>query len=296
LLYFANDDGLLTFDGSYWRTYPLPNRAAIKSIAIDAGGRIYVGGQDEIGYFFPNDAGVLKFHSLKQLLPQTAKQFADIWKIEVYNNEVFFRTFECIFELKNDTIHTFDAPGGWMMLNQAAGRLFAYDTKNGLVEFSDAKWQPCIKQITTGLGVTSITEFNRDTLLVTTRKKGLFFMSGFSLVKAPTAIDTDLKTELVNFGKKLGSNRYAIGTSAKGIFIIDEKGRLIEQFSNKQGLQNNNIHSALLDDDRNLWLGLENGLDFINYNTSVKHIYPNCDNQVKSNAVSILNNKLYVGT
>jgi len=49
LLYFANNDGLLTFDGAYWKTYPLPNKATIKSLAIDPAGKIYVGGQDEVG-------------------------------------------------------------------------------------------------------------------------------------------------------------------------------------------------------------------------------------------------------
>src|ERR1700687_2397344 len=52
ILYFANNNGLLTFDGNYWKIYPLPNKAAIKSVAIDDSGRIYVGGHDEIGYFF----------------------------------------------------------------------------------------------------------------------------------------------------------------------------------------------------------------------------------------------------
>src|SRR5476651_1605131 len=51
ILYFANDDGLLTFDGNYWKVYPMPNHTSIKAIAIDASGRIYVGGQDEVGYF-----------------------------------------------------------------------------------------------------------------------------------------------------------------------------------------------------------------------------------------------------
>ncbi|MEO3403528.1 two-component regulator propeller domain-containing protein [Mucilaginibacter sp. CAU 1740] len=296
LLYLANEDGLLTFDGSYWKTYPLPNRSGIKSIAIDAAGRIYVGGQDEVGYFFPDETGILKFHSLKQLLPKKARQFADIWDIVIYNDEVFFRTIECIFELKNNVMRTFDAPGGWMLLSRAGGRLFAHDKDIGLVEFKDTRWQACVGQPTNTIRVTGITEFSRDSLLVTTRKNGLFFLSGANLLKAPTAIDATLHTDLVNFGKKIDHNRYAIGTAAKGVFIIDDKGALVEQFSNKQGLQNNNIHSLLLDSDHNLWLGLENGLDFVNYNTSVKHIYPNRENQVKSNAVSIFNNKLYIGT
>ncbi len=52
-LYFANNDGLLTYDGSYWQHYALPNKAAINSVAIDTMGRIFVGGAEVIGYFSP---------------------------------------------------------------------------------------------------------------------------------------------------------------------------------------------------------------------------------------------------
>ena len=78
VLYFANADGLLTFDGTYWKLYPLPNKAASKSLAIDLRqDRIYVGGQDEVGYFSPDHNGILNFHSLKEKLPEIARQFAD---------------------------------------------------------------------------------------------------------------------------------------------------------------------------------------------------------------------------
>src|ERR1700734_1456519 len=52
-LYFANDGGLLTYDGDHWQHYALPNKAAIRSLAIDEAGRVYVGGADEIGFFSP---------------------------------------------------------------------------------------------------------------------------------------------------------------------------------------------------------------------------------------------------
>jgi ligand-binding sensor domain-containing protein len=56
------------------------------------------------------------------------------------------------------------------------------------------------------------------------------------------------------------------------------------------------VHRVLVDNNRNLWLGLENGIDFIIYNTAVKHIVPNRENQLKSNAVAVFKNKLYIGT
>lgn len=296
LLYFANDEGLLTFDGSYWKTYPLPNKTAIKSVAIDRTGRIFVGGLDEVGYFFPDERGLLKYHTLKHLLPAKARQFADVWDIVIYRDEVFFRTIECIFELKGNAMRTFDAPGGWMLLAVAGPNLFAYDKDNGLLAFKNNQWQPCTNEPATQLRVTGIVEFGRDTLLLATRSNGLLFLSGNKLTAAHSAIDAALRTDLVNFAQKIGNNRFMIGTAAKGVFIIDSNLKLVDHFANTQGLQNNNVHSALVDDNRNLWLGLENGLDFIIYNTSVKHIVPNRENQLKSNAVSVFKNKLYIGT
>ena len=63
IMYFANNEGLLTFDGTYWKLYPLPNKTIIRSIAIGADNRIYVGGQDEFGYFSPAVNGQILFQS-----------------------------------------------------------------------------------------------------------------------------------------------------------------------------------------------------------------------------------------
>jgi len=297
ILYFANDEGLLSFDGNYWKLYQLPNKSSIRSLAIDAAGRIYCGGQDEVGYFFPDKDGILKFHSLKHLLPQKARQFADIWSIVLYNNEVFFRTIECMFELKDNELKTFDAPGGWRLLSKAGSQLYAEDKDEGLMIFKGGEWQHCCDAVPTSqLQITGITDYKKDTLLVTTLKQGMYLLHGSSLQKKPGEIDNILNNDLVTCINRIGDDRFAIGTAAKGLFIIDREGKLVERFSGSEGLQNNTIHSVLVDHDKNLWLGFENGLGFINYNTSVKHIYPSRENQVKSNAAIVFNNKLYIGT
>ncbi|MES2274859.1 MAG: two-component regulator propeller domain-containing protein [Bacteroidota bacterium] len=297
ILYFGNNDGLLTFDGNYWKIYPLPNKGAVRALAIDPSGKIFVGGQDEVGYFFPDDNGILKYHAIKNLLPQVARQFADILSIVVYKNEVFFRTVECIFEYDYKSMKTFDAPGGWRMLTVAGSQLFAEDRDEGLMFFKDKQWQHCDKKFqTTSIRVTGIMDYRKDTLLIATLNKGLYLLTATNLIKKPTAIDATLIKERINCVLNIGNDRYAIGTSAKGLYIINGQGKMIGRFSSDEGLQNNNIHSLLLDRDKNLWLGLENGLDFINYNTSVNHIYPDKNNQLKSNAIRIFDHKLFIGT
>ena len=309
LLYFANNDGLLTFDGTHWKTYPLPNKAAIKSLAIDDSGRIYVGGQDEIGYFFPDAHGVLTYHSLVGLLPTVARQFADIWDIIILKDEIFFRTIESIFRLKINnrktggvnaaSIQTFDAPGGWRRMMKADDRLFAEDKTKGLMVFKNGQWEEVCGQLpTAALHITGLLEYKKDTLLATTLRSGLYRLTGPvpTLTRMPVPIDPLLASGLVTGGQKLGENRYALATNAGGVLIIDKEGQLIERFSGSEGLQNNNVLTIFPDHDRNLWLGLENGISFIHYNTSVTHIYSVRGNQIMSNAVRIFDQKLFIGT
>ena len=71
LMYFANNEGLICYDGTYWKIYPLPNRTIMRSVAIDKDGHIYVGGQGEIGVFSPDRNGFLHYESLINLLPRS---------------------------------------------------------------------------------------------------------------------------------------------------------------------------------------------------------------------------------
>lgn len=294
ILYFANNDGLLSFDGIYWKSYPLPNKAAIKSLAIDKEGRIYVGGADEIGYFSPGGRGILDYHSLKDRLPNVARQFADIWDIVIDGEAVFFRTNETIIEWKNNEMRTFDAPRAWQMMVLAGSRLYASDKSSGLFVFQDNRWQPLCGG--SPLHITGLLEYGQDSLLVTTLKNGLYLLCGKTLIRKPTPSDALLMNDLINGAKKLGEDRYVLGTATGGAIILDGHGNLIERFSSAEGLQNNHVQGMLADREGNLWLGLKNGIALVHYNTSVKLIKPVRGNQLVSNAVRVFGHRLYVGT
>ncbi|MDP2114318.1 MAG: regulator, partial [Bacteroidota bacterium] len=50
-LYFANNIGLLEFDGITWTLYPAPEGAIIRAVAIDKKNRIFTAGYRELGYW-----------------------------------------------------------------------------------------------------------------------------------------------------------------------------------------------------------------------------------------------------
>ena len=84
IIYFANNEGLLCFDGRYWNNYPLPNKTIVRSVEIGPDNRIYAGGQDEIGYFAPQANGQLQYNSLISRIPAKDRSFGDVWDIISY--------------------------------------------------------------------------------------------------------------------------------------------------------------------------------------------------------------------
>lgn len=298
VLFFANNDGLLSFDGSYWKQYSLPNKTIIRSLVIDsATGNIYIGSQAEIGFFSPGNNGDLVYTSLKQLIPESLRDFADIWHIEVYGNAVFFRANKKIFEYKDNTIRVFKAPSEWRYMRTAGSRLLAQDRDMGILEFKNNSWQPvCNHPVLKDGLVTGILDYHADTLLVTTQKSGIFLLQGFRLIPKTTAADAVFKADRIYCAIHTAKEEFAIGTTSGGCYIINSRGELIQTISRVEGLQNNNILCLFLDKSQNLWMGLDNGIDFVAYNTAIRRILPDQRNQLATYAIRIINNQLYIGT
>src|SRR5690606_7973449 len=132
ILYFANNEGLLAFDGRHWNLYQLPHQTIVRSIAIADNGKIFVGAQDEIGYFFPDNNGTLRFNSLRNLIPVEERQFSDVWNIVILKDEVFFRTTSKIFHLKDDIIKVYKPTGLWEFIGKVNNKIYAQDIERGL--------------------------------------------------------------------------------------------------------------------------------------------------------------------
>lgn len=297
ILYFANNEGLISFNGSYWKHYPLPNQTIVRSVKISDDGKIYVGGQDEIGYFYPNANGALVYHSLKKYIPIGEKQFADVWNIVINKDEVYFRTVNKIFRLKGNKIDVFTSYTTWVYMGLANNEVMAHDVKIGLKVFKNGQWNiKCKDKRILNTSITSILPYQGDTLLLTTLKDGLFLLKDSILIPKNTPYDKTFYNDRINGAIQINKDLYALGTTSSALMIVNKKGELNQQFSYAEGVSNNNIRSILLDQHQNLWLGLDDGIAFIAFNSAIKHIYPDKNKQVASYASRIFDNKLYIGT
>ncbi len=296
-MYFANNEGLLTYDGKYWKLYPQPNKTILRSIEIDDKNRIYAGGQDELGFFAANKNGVLEYTSLKSLIPSTYKTFTDVWDIEILNGAVFFRTADKIFEYKNDVIQIYPATSVWQFMKMAGGKLFALDKQNGLFQLVNNIWQPLFKENPfKKIEITGIISLTNDSFLISSLQNGLFIYGNAILTKKTTIIDGILTKGQIYALDKINENEFVLGTTSNGCIIMNNEAEVVQKIGMQEGIKNNNVLSVFLDKEKNIWAGLDNGISFIAYNAAIKYIKPSSNNEVSGYTARVFNNALYIGT
>ena len=92
-MFFANNDGVLTYDGKRWSLITTPAQSNIRSMAINNEGKIFIGALDDFGYLDRQKNGSHIYVSLldkvRQELHGMGEHLADP---RVYNNLVYFET------------------------------------------------------------------------------------------------------------------------------------------------------------------------------------------------------------
>ncbi|SEW42097.1 triple tyrosine motif-containing protein [Chitinophaga arvensicola] len=298
ILYFANNEGLLTFNGNYWKLYPVPNNTRLRAVKVAPDGKIYVGAQDDFGYYLPDESGILRYTSLKKNIPAGQTEFADIWNIALYDNSVFFKSNNKIFAWRDQQMKVYPAPAEWKMMGSTAHGIYAQDLQQGLLRLENGRWQPvCAGTSGKAILITAFLEEKNDTLLVATQKDGLFRIAGGRLIPLPTAADPIFRSSRIYCAIALNNGQLAIGTFSKGCYMINAAdGKVIQQFSMDEGLQNNNVLRLFSDPRHNIWLALDNGIDQLRYNTAIKQILPARHNSLTTYAAKVFDRQLYIGT
>ncbi len=296
-VYVANNGGLLDFNGKKWSLHKLPNKTIVRSVALDTiNNRIYVGGQDEVGYFYPSNNGILIYRSILKLLPPQYASIEDVWDIQIVGGTVLFRSVNKLFSFTDDKIITVDIPGKSInFLKYIAGKIYCGDPKDGVYEVHGAKGQLIEgSEVFKNLRISDIIELTKEKLLFITEKNGIFIYQ--NEVFKPFLISTQLKNAILTSGVLINENLIAIGSVLEGIIFLDATGNHVFSITKAQGLQTNSIISLTLDNNGNIWAGTTNGVDQVLINSPYSIIYADVGLQGAVYAVKIYDDKLFVGT
>lgn len=310
---FGNNSGLLIFDGNSWQVHKVENESMVYATFYDHDSRrIYVGAQNEFGYFYFDKYGALRYNKLSQKLPEDCSNFSEIWRIhKVYSaiifeskNYVFIITPEGDIETRSisERIEHCAIIDGKLII---ACREHIYYLNEISIEVMPGS-EPLRNEVVRAILPFSSPSKGKGVLFVTA-DSGLWFYDGTSV--APYDIDRDipdpnnvgivptLKRAQV-FCAAICSDYIAFGTVRSGLVLKSLETGSVLFSGTSSGMQNNTVLSLHFDNDHNIWLGLDNGIDYMILNAPVRNLLSSDDvNHLGTGYASLIHGDYtYLGT
>lgn len=292
-IYFANTNGLLEFDGVNWNLYPIKNKI-VRSAEIN-GNRIYVGGSSEFGYFEPNGIGLLTYHSLSEKL---TNWWGEVWSIYVINDKIYFLDdgsiliYDPLKEITTVLPTTYKIDCSTVINNK-----LYLGTPNGIFFLNHrnkVELLPPSKSLK-GAKIVEMIPYDNKILTVTARN-GIYLIDNSWNNKIQSVADNFIaKSQL--FCASLTGSKIALGSVQNGVFLFDlTDNQYHEEFNITNGLSNNTILSSTFDKNRNLWLGLDKGIGYIDLQSPIRPLFAINSPIGTGYCSALFNNELYFGT
>lgn len=296
-LYFANNKGLLQFDGTSWRRHTVKGIESIRCLKIDANDDIYVGGYKEFGFFRNNAKGELIYTSLIPLLDSSEKESFDfIWKVHKFKGGIVFQTFSNAFYYKDGKLKVIEAPSSFQFSFVVDGKLFFQDMKEGILIYRNNRLQkiPNTEFFNTS-EIWSILPFQNDKLLIVTLNEGIFIYDNALIKPWKSEANEFVKRNSSLGGFSINNQTIVLNTVMDGIIICDIKGNIVKHLNTNKGLTNNTVLTSFVDSNFNIWLGLDNGIAFVNNNSPLTYYDINFNVSTVYASVAF-GQKIYVAT
>ncbi|MBI4646414.1 MAG: SpoIIE family protein phosphatase [Bacteroidia bacterium] len=276
IMYFGNNECVLEYDGVTWRKIIVGNNSPVRSLSVDKHGKIYVGGVNELGYLIPDSTGKLYYFSLLNKYNNKYELLGDIWDSYCTDEEVYFRTDYNILFWNGKSFREWKSKNRIQYSFYINGKLFLRQVGIGLCELVKDSIN-IVKEgdIFAKKSIYGITEYNKNQLMITTKKDGFFiiFLSSENKVSSIVPLPSDIYDyvsgkDLYN-SIRINDDLFTIGSWGGGIAIINRFGKTINILNKDKGLQDGIIQAQYIDNQGNLWLACSNGISKIVINSPV---------------------------
>ncbi|MBL7110635.1 MAG: SpoIIE family protein phosphatase [Bacteroidales bacterium] len=301
IMYFANNNTVLEYDGVNWRKIPVTDGANVRSIDVDANGRIYLGAQNEFGYLASDSIGQMDYVSLSSRLDAENATFDFIWGTHVTNQGVIFQAADYIFIYHGDSLRILYPETSYHKAFYIKGEYYTRQVGIGLTRLENDQ-QILVPGcgIFADINIFGMIPVSNGRIVIVTESDGLYMMDpgneGGTINRLITNIeDILLQVELYN-AVKIDENRISLGTWGNGVIVVDTLWNLVTLLDKYSGLQDQIVTEQFVDRSGNLWLTLSNGISRVEINSQLSYYSDQAGILGAVQSISRFNNTIYVAT
>ncbi|SCY20896.1 Two component regulator propeller [Nonlabens sp. Hel1_33_55] len=267
-MYFANNQGLLEYNGEQWNLYPTPNESIMRSVAWHDG-RLYSGAYMDFGYWEKQANGTLTYKSIVEDLQVSLMEDEQFWNLVSSESILLIQSLSRIyaFDPLQNTLKMVVEMEGITKLFKVGNQIFFHASDKGLYQIISGEPRLIVSQEAIDGAIIGMSETDVGLSFVTDVNTLYKLEDGI-----PKIISTNQFSQSVTVYSSvtLPDGGFALGTISNGLLVIDDQGAIEYQINQSNGLSNNTVLSVFLDRDQNLWLGLDNGIDYINVTSTIK--------------------------
>ncbi len=297
LLYVGNFAGVMQYDGENWRLIPTEKGSKVSALAVDKHDKVYVGARGEIGYLEADTKGTLKFVSL---LDSTSNSpvFQEIIQIVISGETIYFIAERLIFSLKDSQLTQWESPNSILGAFHVNNVLYLQLKDKGLMSFinSTLKTAGQGSQLSDAAVITAMLPFSENKILIATSTQGLLLLNNGIYQTFETPVQELLLKNPVTSGLNLSDGTIALGTSRKGVVIINHAGDVLQIIDKEASLQNSFVRSMCASNENTLFVALNNGISVIEIPSAFSFYDEKSGLEGAVNDIIRFNNKLYVAT
>lgn len=293
--FFANQNGMLQYNGNSWNVIPLKNGLDVRSVlASQDNGRIYVGGINEFGYFKPSITGQLEYHCMSDSIDPNNRGFGNVWNIHLIDNILYFHADGQIIKHINHKYDFIDTDSPIDCSNVINNTLYLGTEKGLFVLVGNTLFTVQGTESISGKRIKGIKPYQSG-ILIATAYDGLYFLKDNILTPFITGVESLLKENEI-FCMDVSGNLVALGTIRKGVFLYNTQTGALKYYNENTGLQNNTVLSVTFDKIGNLWCGMDISIGYISLNSAFSNLYSYPYSYGKGYAAAVVDDKLYLGT
>ncbi|MGV8946083.1 MAG: triple tyrosine motif-containing protein [Lutibacter sp.] len=296
-IYVANNSGLLEFNGADWKLYPSPNNTILRSVNV-IGNRVYTGSYMEFGYWIKNEFGSLDYNSLSKKLKEPLLE-EEFWNIIEFDNWILFQSLHriYIYNTVDEKFSIINSKTNLPKVFKVGKSIFYQKMNDGIYKIENGKPVLVTNHPILQNNILVNIFSHQKKILFQTQDKGCYFLDEEKkLSNWDFPLNNEISSKSVYSSLQLADGSFVIGTISNGIYHLDIHGNLIDKINQENGLNNNTVLSMFEDSKHNVWLGLDNGISVINYNSPFS-VYNDIHGKLGTVYTSaIFNNKLYLGT
>jgi DNA-binding CsgD family transcriptional regulator len=297
VLYVANNQGLLVFNGANWELFASPNESIIRSVHV-VGDKIYTGCYMEFGFWEKNVFGKLEYNSLSNNDQVSLIEDEQVWNILNIDQWVLFQTLNriYIYDTLKKTFKIINSNTRLTKVFSVGKEIYFQKLFNGIYKLENGN-ETLVTNNPLLIDNTIVNVFQHNgKLLFQTQKKGFYFLEEGSVIKWKIPADNLLDNITAYSGIQLKDKSFVVGSISSGFIHITSSGEVNFTVNQSNGLSNNTVLSLYEDNDENIWLALDNGINCINMK-SPYHLYNDINGELGFVYKSeIYKEVLYLGT